>query len=172
MIDFWLIYLYIDIEPITCYTGTEEDTMPAHVHTYYISDKAYNALTGMGQRRRFIPFGTARVKGLSEFLSLLARSSFEDTRPPNVKLRHQEEMAHNRAPNWAHSRQRRARPLTLTDDAIARYWNIAFLVGITRAEGFAIGGPPTNIPYPSVAYVLEAIGLGWLTPDTLPLGSK
>lgn len=122
----------------------------------------------MAQRHKFVRFGSARVKGLSDFLNQLATIPLLDTRPDLVKMRHQEEIRNNRAPTWLHVRVRRSRLLKLNDDAIARYYLAAFQFGITRAQPYAVGGPDMRTPYPSVAFVLEAIGLGWLTPEEFP----
>lgn len=138
------------------------------VGTYYLSDKAYNHLIHLAQIKKYVSFGSARVKGLSTFLNELATFELLDTRPDNVKKRHEEQEALGRAPTWLHHRQRRARSLSLTDDAIQRYFKVAFEVGIIQNEPFIVGGPSRLTPIPSVAYVLEGIGLEWLTPKDLP----
>lgn len=143
--------------------------------SYYISDKAYNSLIGLGQRHKYILYGTSRAKGMSEFLIDLADKELEDTRPPFVRQRHEEEIKWNRAPTWLHSRQRRARLLTLTDHAIECYFKVAFEVGIIRVDPpYTIGGPARDNPIPSVAFVLEAIGLKWIQPinEDYPIGNK
>lgn len=138
------------------------------VHSYYLSERAYNSLIVMAQHQRYLPFGTRRAKGLSEFLNDLSSFSLEDTRPPLVLRRHREEERRNRAPTWVHTRLRRSRPLKLTDAAIENYVGCAYVFGIIRNDPFAIGGPRRTTPYPTVAFVLEAIGLKWLTPVDLP----
>jgi hypothetical protein len=140
--------------------------------SYYLSDYSYSRLIGMAQRHKYIPFGSERAKGLSQFFIDLSVMPFEDTRPPLVKDRHREEEKHGSAPTWLHIRTRRARLLTLTDDAIARYFLVAYQVGIIRTEPFIKGGPDRRTPYPSVALVLEAIGLGWITPTEFPTGLR
>jgi hypothetical protein len=138
----------------------------------YISDYAYAKLITLAQRQRYVPYGSSRVKGIGEFLEDIAHKEFVDTRPPLVRERHEQELRYNRAPVWLHNRRRRSRLIKLSDGAVARLFKIAFLVGIIREEPFIIGGPSRTNPLPSVAYVVESIGLGWITPDVYPIGQK
>jgi hypothetical protein len=135
---------------------------------YYMSERAYGHLVFMAQKQGYIPWGAERAKGLSEFLNDLAHYALEDTRPELVRMRHEEEISHNRAPSWHHTRLRRARLLKLDENAIEKYFESALIFGILREEPFAVGGPQRNTPYPAIAYVLEGIGLEWLTPVDLP----
>lgn len=118
----------------------------------------------MAQRNNWVSYGTQRARGLSEFLNELSREKLIDNRPPNIVRRHEEEARYGRAPTWTYVRQRRARLLTLNEDTIVRYFKVAYEVGITRAEPWPIGGPDMKTPYPSVAFVLEGIGLEWIIP--------
>lgn len=144
------------------------------VRAYYISDVAYDRLTMFAQKARYVKFGASRAKGMSEFLSDLALKPLEDTRPPFTKERHAQEVAYGHAPTWLQYHTRRARLLSLTEDAVARYFKVGYQVGIIKAEPYAIGGPDRRTPYPTVAYVLEGIGLKWLTPvnDDWPLYAR
>lgn len=142
--------------------------MNATPRAYYISDLSFNKLVGIAQRQQYVQFGSERVKGLSDFLNDLSKYPMEDTRPALVKERHQEEIKHDRAPTWTHIRTRRNRQLKLTDDAIERFFLVAYQMGIIRMKPFVRGGPDRRTPFPSVALVLEAIGLGWITPIELP----
>jgi hypothetical protein len=148
------------------------NSLPTIARTYYISDTAYFRLVNAAQRYRYVQFGSKRVKGLSEFLNDLAKIPMEDTRPPIVRERHVEEIRNNRAPTWMNTRLRRQRLLTLTEDSIQRYFLVAYQVGIVRADPYPVGGPDRSTPYPSVALVLEAIGLGWLTPIEYPFNGR
>lgn len=139
---------------------------------YYLTDNGYGKLVHMAQRARYVEFGASRVRGMSDFLNELCTTEFDDTRPELVRQRHEEEIAHGRAPTWMQNRNRRSRLLTLTDDAIARYFLVAYQVGIIRREPYAIGGPSRRTELPAVSLVLEAIGLGWITPADLPRGNK
>ena len=145
--------------------------MKSEPRAYYLSNNAYDRLVGMAQKRQYVKWGTNKAKGLSSFLNDLAQIELEDTRPASVRERHEQEMKYNRAPTWLQIRIRRARLLTLTEDALARYWKVAFEVGICKAGGYAVGGPTMRSPVPSVAYVIEAIALGWLTPVEWPKGN-
>lgn len=142
--------------------------MAAENRIYYLTEKSYAALIGMSQKCGYVKFGAQRAKGLSPFLIDLAQMPMDDTRPPLVKQRHDEEIKYNRAPTWMNSRLRRARMLSLNNDAIARYLLIAHKMGIIRTEPWIIGGPDRKTPYPTIAIVLEAIGLGWITPREFP----
>jgi hypothetical protein len=135
---------------------------------YYISDTAYNRLITLAQQARYVPYGSNKVIGLSAFLNDLASCPFRDTRPPLVKQRHEQEIALNHAPTWTSVKFRRTRTLKLTDDAIARYYLMSHRVGITRKEPYVRGEPSRISPYPAIGFVLEGIGLQWLTPTELP----
>ena len=138
--------------------------------SYLITDAAYGRLITMAQQRRFVKYGSERVKGLSEFLTELSKVEFIDNRPIYVKEMHEQEIKFGRAPTWFRTRDRRPRRLTLTEDAIERYVMIALRAGIIKDEPYAVGGPQRLTPYPTVSNVLEVIGLQWLLPDSLPLG--
>lgn len=145
------------------------DNEPAR--SYYISDFAYGRLIGMAQRNRFVEYGSNRVRGMSKFLNYLSVMPMNDTCPDLVKERHIQEIKNNRAPSWSHTRLRRNRLLKLTDDAIERYILVAWEMDIIRAEPWAKGGPDRSTPYPTISIVLEAIGLGWITPEMFPTGN-
>lgn len=137
--------------------------------SYLITDAAYGRLITMAQQRRYVKYGSERVKGLSEFLTALSAVEFIDNRPDYIKEMHTQEIKFGRAPTWFRTRDRRPRRLTLTEDAIERYVMIALRAGIIKDEPYIIGGPLRRTPYPVVANVLEVIGLQWLLPDNLPL---
>lgn len=135
---------------------------------YYVSDYAYSRLLTMAQQGRFVSYGASKARGMSRFIDTLSYIPMDDTRPDLVRRRHEEEIRNNRAPTWLHIKIRRARLLTITDDTIARLLLVAHQVGIIGDKPFAVGGPKRNIPYPIVALVIEAIGLGWITPEYIP----
>lgn len=143
----------------------EENDVP-HI-AYYISDYAYNQLVYMAQKQGYIPWNTIRAKGMSNFLNDLASYPLEDTRPIHTKNRHEEEIRNNRAPTWT-NRSKRGRLIRLTDDSLQSYVEAALKFGIIREDPYPVGGPDRRTPYPTVGCVLEAIGLGWLTPQNLP----
>lgn len=136
---------------------------------YYISDTAYAYLTQLAVRQGYKKNTTERAVGMSEFLDDLAYRKFTDTRPPNVRSRHDEEIKHNRAPIWLSYVTRRQRMLYLPRPAIARYMHLAEEVGITREEPYIVGGPSVTRPISVVGYVLEGIGLKWITPESWPM---
>lgn len=138
------------------------------VSIFYISDHAFGHLVHLAQLRGYVPYGSQRVKGLSKFLNDLAKTKFIDTRPDLVVRRHQEEIEHDHAPTWTHTRTRRARNIQLTDDSLARYLLVASNNGIIRNPPYTTGNPQMTTAQPAVSLVLEGIGLEWLTPDTLP----
>lgn len=142
---------------------------PSEYQQYYISDKAYRNLVTMAQRQKYVKELTQRHKGMSEFVADLAYYEFKDTRPPNVIERHKQQIAFNRAPIWTEFAVRRVRRLFIPHPAELRYLKIARQVGIIRDEPWAIGGPSILKPIPIISYVLEGIGLGWITPTRLPV---
>lgn len=139
------------------------------VRHYYITDKAFQKLILMAQQGHYVKPGTERAKGMSDFFNDLAHYALKDTRPPFVVQRHQEERRNNRAPTWTFTRFRRARSLKLTDEAIESYLTSALVFGIIEINPFPIGGPRRDTPYPAISIVLEAIGLGYLTPESMPI---
>jgi hypothetical protein len=145
--------------------------MRPKARAYYITDLAFGKLVGLAQRHRYVRFGTERAKGLSEFLNDLSHFDMEDTRPQIVKERHEQEIRLNRSPTWLYVYNRRARLLSLTDEALQKYVEVALQVGIIKKDPYPIGGPDRRTPYPTVSLVIEGIGLGWITPVTIPIGT-
>lgn len=143
--------------------------MPA---LYYISDHSYQNLTQMGQRQGYIRLQAARAHGMTDFLDALSKSNFQDTRPNHVKIRHESEIRNFRAPTWTSYFQRRTRLLSISDEAMARFIQIALSFGIIEPKPFAVGGPSRLTMIPTTSLVLEGIGLGWITPVNLPLKVK
>lgn len=140
---------------------------------YQISDPAYNKLSLIAQRQSYIPIGAQRLKGMSTFLEDLSKQKFMDTRPQHILLRHNLEIRAGRAPVWrALQYPRRTRLLTLTEKAQERYIILALAIGIITEEPFVVGGPSRLTNTPTISHVLEAIGLGWITPEKLPIASK
>jgi hypothetical protein len=144
----------------------KEDTVP--ITMFYVSDKAYNHIVLLAQQCGYVKYGSNKVKGLSTFINDLAHTTFYDTRPELVKARHRDEMRMGRAPTWLHTRTRRMRNLQLDESTIRKFVEVALQVGIIRPEPDTIGGVSRLTPGPTVALVLEAIGLQWITPTVLP----
>jgi hypothetical protein len=138
------------------------------ISMFYVSDKAYGHLVILAQQCGYVKWGSGRVKGLSQFINDLAHTTFYDTRPDLVKERHRDEMRMGRAPTWLHTRTRRMRSLQLDEYTIKKFVEVALQVGIIRPEPDVIGSVSRITPGPTVALVLEAIGLRWITPSTLP----
>jgi hypothetical protein len=161
------VFLYIDIRLTIWYIISGGCMNNPYIH-YYLTDRSYAYLVHTAQKQGYVEFGAKRVRGMSDFLNDLALCEFEDTRPDLVKRRHNEERTFNRAPTWMNVRQRRARSLQLNPPAVDRYFLVALQMGIIEVEPFAVGGPARNTPYPSIAIVLEAIGLQWITPNMWP----
>jgi hypothetical protein len=138
--------------------------MRAPVRLFYLSDKSFEKLVFMAKKAGYVAWGANRLRGLSEYLSELAQLSFTDTRPPLVVERHNQEIQEHHAPTWS-TRARRTHALMLTEDAIARYYLVAFQVGIMRINPSYLHGTPSRLtPTPAVSHVLEAIGKEWITP--------
>ena len=146
--------------------------MRSQLCAVYLSDYSYNRLISLAQRNRWLPYEVKRAHGLSAFLNALSHFPLVDTRPENIRRRHDEEIKMNHAPTWSYVSQRRSRLLTLNEETIALLFRVAFQVGIIRAEPWAVGGPRRNSPIPSIAFVIEAIGLGWISPKegVYPIG--
>lgn len=136
---------------------------------YYISDKAYQKLVQFSVRQGYKKLETERAYGMSEFLEDLAYYDFIDTRPQSIIERHNQEIAHDRAPTWTSYGNRRPRMLYLPAPAIQRYITQAYIFGIIREVPYVKGGPSVVQPISVVAYVLEGIGLEWITPIRFPI---
>jgi hypothetical protein len=136
---------------------------------FFVSDEAYGRLTRLGQRQSYINITPQRVNGMSKFLEDLSSANFKDTRPLNVKQRHESEVRLGHAPTWISYHVRRQRLLTISDTSMIRYMGIALSFGIITPEPYAVGGPSRLTMIPTTSLVLEGIGLGWITPVTVPL---
>ena len=136
---------------------------------YYISDTAYQHLIMLATRQGYKKLNTERAVGISEFLSDLAYYDFSDTRPYQIVERHKQEIENNRAPTWTSYSVRRTRMLYITLPSIQRYVQLALKVGIIRREPYLYGNVSITKPVSIVGYVIEAIGLKWLTPNSYPL---
>lgn len=139
-------------------------------HNYfYVSDKAYDTLIALAKQQNYVQRSLIRPRGLSEFLEALSNYRMQDTRPDSEVERHLFEISTHHAPIWASYYLRRARALTLYRQSTANYIHIALQMGIIREEApWTIGGPNRLNPTSVIGYVLESIGLGWITPVTLP----
>ena len=139
------------------------------IKLYYISDKAYHMLTSTATQQRYIKYGAIKKKGLSEFLTDLCYMKFTDTRPAEIIRRHDIMIANGRAPIWTSYPVRRTRALALPKPTIERYMRVALQVGIIKEEPYIVGGPSKLRPTSVVGYVLEGLGLGWITPNRFPI---
>lgn len=136
---------------------------------YSISETAYKYLQRMCLYQGYISPGLTRNRGMSLFLNDLSHSTFTDTRPSDITYRHNVEIKNGRAPLWSSYSRRKNRMLKLTDESIQNYITIAYTFGIIKDPPYIVGGPSLQNPYAIVGYVLEGIGLKWLTPDQLPV---
>jgi hypothetical protein len=137
---------------------------------YYLSDDAFATISRMAEQQGFVAQGAIHKRGLSNFINKLSEQEFDDTRPKNVISRHIQEIQTGRAPTWKSYQQRKTRTLQITDKARANFYKIAIQVGIIKAnEPWIVGGPDRYNLVSITSYVLEGIGLRWVTPKRLPL---
>lgn len=136
---------------------------------YQISETAYRNLYLTAMRQGYVKSGLSKARGMSQFIIDMSLCTYYDTRPSNVVDRHNQEIAMNRAPKWTSYIIRKARMLTLSQEVIDNYIVIAYQFGIMHDPPYAVGGPSILQPVSIVGYVLEGIGLKWLTPEKLPV---
>lgn len=146
-----------------------EDILKTEPRLYSISETAFKYIQQIAVRQGYLKPRLAKSRGLSEFLEDLAYASFIDTRPLNIVDRHNMEINIHRAPRWTSYIVRKARMITITEDAIKNYILIAYKFGIIKDPPYAVGGPSITKPVSVVGYVLEGIGLKWLTAEKLPV---
>jgi hypothetical protein len=136
---------------------------------YYISDYSYHQLVTIAEQQGYIRRGGQRYRGISNFFNDLSKCDFSDTRPSQVIKRHAYEIKVGRAPLWMSHYIRRTRSLTLSKEAKQNYIHLAGKVGIIKDEPFIYGGPVRTSFCSIIGYVLESIGLKWITPAKLPI---
>lgn len=134
---------------------------------YAISDIAYNHLVRLATDTGFVKSGAVHKIGISRFTERLSYRRMIDTRPRSIKGADRELLRIGRVPVWKRHYQRWARTLNLSEEAIERYCRIAIEHRIVIGRGYK-GGPNWKSATSIVGAVLEAIGLGWLTPTSLP----
>ena len=138
----------------------------------YISDDAYEFLVLKAVDGEFVRAGTHRRGGMGYFLGQLSRIECYDTRPKYLRETDNFMIAANRTPYWsAGLHVKRARLLTIDNNAIERFCTTAVIHGIFIKKGF-IGGPKPKSPISIAGAVIEAIGVEYLEPIYWPLNHK
>jgi hypothetical protein len=138
-------------------------------NNYYISEIAYTTLVNLGIQQGFINRTSKNAVGMSRFLERLSFCEFEDTRPSYAYEIHREELATEHQPKWAlEGEPRISRFFTLSDEAMQNYTESAFKLQVIITRPLANGGQGKNTILRIVGVMLEAIGLEWVTPLTLP----
>lgn len=123
----------------------------------------------MGIDSGYINSKSINAVGLSAFLEDLSFMSFVDSRPDSVKEKHRSDLAREVYPKWKYQLERsEVRCLTLTEETDANYIEIAVQVGILIDRKIANPGRAVKSIESIVSQVIEAIGIGWITTDTLP----
>lgn len=135
---------------------------------YHISDKAYEHLVELAIEHNFVRGGSLRRAGMSRFIERLAFRTFVDTRPDEYRAADEARMSRFRCPIWVDGSIRRMRTLDLSDEALSQYCAKALELNITLGRYYR-GGPWWKSPTSITATMLEAIGLGWLTPTRIPV---
>lgn len=137
---------------------------------YYISDSSYEGLLRLAEKQGFTKHKFKSHRGISEFLARLSYSDFIDTRPDNIRLEHERLLLEHRRPKWSPQLETKtARCLTIHDEALRNYVEIALRLKIHILRRLARGGSPTRNATAICGLVLEALGAGWVTPTEVPL---
>lgn len=138
--------------------------------TYYISESSYFQLLRMADEQGFTKLKYKSHKGLSEFLVKLSYSDFVDTRPDNIKEWHSQLLTEHRRPRWTEGlAPKLPRFLTLTDEAIYNYVEVALRLRIHLLRRLVRGGQPNRSAIAICGMALEALGARWITPVEVPL---
>lgn len=125
----------------------------------YISDNGYN---GLCEQARSNFYTTTSNRGLTDYISAASKCKFNDTRPTymiSASLRNLEE---GKWPIWTWGDVAKPRRPVLADEALRNLNAIAQRYGIKERQHDA--------PHAIASAVLEAIGLGLLTPINIPVG--
>lgn len=140
-------------------------------HLFYVSDYAYDKLVLKAIEQLYVAKDARRASGMSRFIEDISKVSVRDTRPEHIKRRHTEEIRTGHAPKWMTYHERRTRLLQMTPETLERYYVMAHVIGILRDDPWPIGGPNRQNPVAVTSYVLESLGLGWITPERWPLNT-
>ncbi len=137
--------------------------------TYYLSSTAYNRLRQIAKENGFVKFKAIRTQGMSLFLEKLAFSKFHDTRPEWAIQQHNMSLAREVRPKWSLNNERKIpHRIHLSDEALSLYVAAAIDTGVFINRRLANGGRIVNTPVVIVSSFLEALGIGWVTADSIP----
>jgi hypothetical protein len=150
--------------PTTPTTPTEDD--PKHINMYKLSHRAANNLTRISQTYGYVHPNALKLRGLALFVTALSHLQYDDTRPSIISDQDLPLADAGEWPEWdldIPSNDRRSIGMQLTTATHARFQAIAIRHLIqTRASQLRYG--PILATSGTTQRVLEAIGLGWLTP--------
>lgn len=103
-------------------------------------------------------------RGLSAYIDALATCNFEDTRPDDVRELHEAMLASNYFPFWSAEEYRPQTRLHLYNTTIAKLYAFGITNDIINPRRVVMNPPAVSV----IGYVLEAIGINWLTPVDPP----
>ncbi len=135
--------------------------------SYYLSDVAYDYLSKMAVEQNYVAEGVLHRVGISQFVERLSYRKYIDTRPDDIKLLDERLLASKRIPMWNTEEYRTSRTFRLSEGALTRFAITALSHRMTLGPAYKCG--PYWKSLPSIAaWVLEAIGVEWLTPTEWP----
>lgn len=99
-------------------------------------------------------------RGLSSYIDAIATCEFEDTRPSDVRELHQAMLSSNYFPYWSAEEYRPQTRLKLRDFTLVKLYAFGITNDIINPRRVVVNPPVVSV----IGYVLEAIGISWLTP--------
>jgi hypothetical protein len=140
---------------------------PKHINMYKLSHRAANNLTRLAQTYGYVHPNAIKLRGLALFVTALSHLQYDDTRPPTIRSHDDDLATSGEWPEWdleIRSNDRRSIGMQIPLSTHVRFQAIAIRHLIqTRASQYRYG--PITPSSGTTQRVLEAIGLGWLTPN-------
>lgn len=137
---------------------------------YYLSFTAFENITQLAKNRGFIKQNNKNSYGLSEFLDSVSCLKFIDTRPDWAKRQHIAELKREVRPKWSFMGEKKiARFLDIKDETIVNFVQIGIELGIIITRPLTNGGQAKLTDLAITGHVIEAFGIEWITPVSLPL---
>lgn len=140
--------------------------MPLKTLYLYLSDDAVAFLKRQAKDYSYISrHAHNNSRGFGDYIVALASCKFIDTRPYDVKQMDMPLLESGELPEWSLSLQRKPVLVKVTDDAVAKLRETALHFGITNK----LRADSADLKYSPVSAMLEAVGIGWLSPVDMPV---